>query len=91
MNKDEKCLPELLLGDAMLARLERYVALETPTGDAERIGRFTREVTTVFESFGAVVDWERHPTGDHAVCSIPGSAWPVVDSIRHTSSAVMVS
>ena len=74
MNKNKNFLPELWLGDTTLARLERYVALETPTGDAERIGRFTREVTALFESFGAVVDWERHPTGDHAVCRIPGSA-----------------
>jgi glutamate carboxypeptidase len=74
MNHDEFLSPGPALNATVVARVERYVALESPTGDAESIGRFIREVAASLESIGAVVSWDRHPTGDHAVCDIPASA-----------------
>ncbi|GAA3151603.1 glutamate carboxypeptidase [Kribbella aluminosa] len=56
----------------MIERLQEYVGVETPTGDAAALNAFTDRLATRYADLGATVRREQHPTGDHLVADFPG-------------------
>jgi glutamate carboxypeptidase len=59
--------------DALMERLRRYVAMESPTGDRAALRAFTDAVTDRLTESGGAVSWDEHESGDNAVVSVPGS------------------
>ncbi|WP_053203558.1 M20/M25/M40 family metallo-hydrolase [Jiangella muralis] len=58
--------------DALLARLERYVRLESPTGDAARLDALGEVLLARHRELGATVRRVPAPAGDHLVMEHPG-------------------
>lgn len=57
----------------LLARVGDYVALETPTGDADALRRLSERIAERLQGMGASVTWYEREFGAQVVCRLAGS------------------
>lgn len=73
MNLTQSGINSQELIGSIIDRLEKYVAIESPSGDKHRLDALGNVIAADFQALGASISYQEHASGNHVIIDMDGA------------------